>query len=334
MSDLDFDELDRAVSSALVNDQSDPVPADNSDDELMAENIVEITPSEPMPSTVPVTRVTPTAPVVPRPTSGRFMDVVHPSSDMRSASPSPVRQRPFHADEVHSKGPETFAPVVEPEAPAVTSDWPDPLDFQGYNDTDAVAAVPPVSDEVVEPFVPPVFTPTEPVVPVTPIESVIPDVPEVPAEPLSSPFLTDAKIEKRPLGAFSDPVAAPEVVDVAPVVEESSVSLPAELADDLLSIEASDVTTKTVAAAPAPVFVGAAARTEVTPTVPSITQQYKERPSTAEQSSGAIFDTENYHKPLAHTPKAKGSLFIILWILGLIVVGGGLGAVMYFFVLK
>jgi hypothetical protein len=64
----------------------------------------------------------------------------------------------------------------------------------------------------------------------------------------------------------------------------------------------------------------------------SISQQYKEQP-VANQSSGAIFDTETYHKPLTVQPKKRSGALTIVWIILLIILGAGAGVAFYLFVL-
>lgn len=293
MNDIDFDELDRAVSSV-----TDSTP----------------TPEPATPNSLP----SPAA----RRSSGRFMDVVHPSSDMRTASPQP-------------------RPVEVPDRPAPEAvsggsfQWPDPIDVASTN--------PPVdNNQDGVPPAPEVSSPTD----------------DSPHSPLESPFLSDAKVEKRPLGAAT-PVKSlegslaeltAETNPPAPVEAESLPTASAGAVDvadlevseeALIGAEQSSDTTPGVPQVaddveePVPGYKGA----EVSPDPPvvtspaSITQQYTEQPSTTEQPSGAIFDTESYHQPLAHPQKKQSSLAIVLWIVGLVILGAGLGAAMYFFVL-
>lgn len=270
MQDIDFDEIDRAVSSTM--DPKTPKPEPQSDE---------------APIPVSVTRSEPPAPTPPaaRRSSGRFMDVVHPSSDMRSAVPERSTPRP-------PEPPKEAAPVIN------SSDIPDPLDFHGFKTEEPVVEAP-KSEE--------------------------------PAAPLESPFLSDAKVEKRPLGAFSTeetPAPASEVAPEKPKEEE----IPLLEAPDepLLSAETEKEVEPTpeVKAEPTPAPV------EDEPVGPtSITQQYKEQPSTTDQPSGAIYDTEAYHQPLAHPTKKKSGTLVIVWIVLLILLGAGVGAGVYFFVL-
>lgn len=277
MQDIDFDEIDRAVSSTMGGEREPEVPER----------------SEPAPASRPT-------PPAARRSSGRFMDVVHPSSDMRSAAPS----RPAPTEQA-------------PEPTHFTrdnTDMPDPLDFHGFND---------------EPEKPAQETPEE-----------------VVATPLESPFLADAKVEKRPLGAFSDYGAQSNddqalentetetVAEKAEVTEEEPLLL--EAPDEVELLEAQTEPEPTVAVEekapePTPAPVPAVEVPDALPT--SITQQYKEQPSTTEQPSGAIYDTEAYHQPLTHTPKKRSGAFVILWIIALIVLGAGAGFAVYAFVL-
>ncbi len=273
MNDIDFDELDRAVSSTMTPNAA----------------------SEETPVTSPATPASPaTPPASPAARrGGRFMDVVHPSSDMRGASTVPAR--PAVAAQPTPVSPPT------PE-PAAVNDWPDPID---------------------------------------------------------SPFLADTKVEKRPLGGEQPTTEAtpemPEIPEAAPEAEiiptATEPTAPEAVVPVTLEASAPEPEAGTVSSsepsleAPAeplveePVVESAPHVTETTHATPvgdggatSIQPQYTEAPSTAE-ASRPIFDTEAYHQPLAHPEKKKSGIFVVLWIIGLIILGAGLGAVMYFFVL-
>lgn len=318
MKDLDFDELDRAVNS-LIGSPSAPVTPPVSP--------VAINTPAPADSLVPAS--TP-QPLAARRSSGRFMDVVHPSSDMRSTNIPPrpaVREgmtvQPIATEPKIEAAPE--APVAEPATPVKTSDWPDPLDFHGFKDE-------PVATESADK-------------PADQDKSV--DEPSMPdfesTTPLESPFLPDAKVEKRPLGAFADNTVAPEAPVTETAEEEpkpqpdenidhpigTDTPLPAELQDRLLSIEANEDT--------------ALVSEEATPPKPqspvvetmSIPQQYVEQPSTGDKpADSSIFDVEAYRKPVqAKNKKSKSGWLMVLWIVLLIILGVGAGAAFYFYVL-
>lgn len=312
MSDFDFNELDKAVTGALGNDVPSSQPEAPEPIEPQ-----ETTPAPVIPASEPVKQTTP--PAIRR-GSGRFMDVVHPSSDMRSSS------RPARG---------AFTP------PATTSANNEPLQ----------SAEAPLNDEV---------APSE--------GSQQDDASSVVGEwskPLESPFLPDAKVEKRPLGGSADTetfaamleetskeplleapdeprleaMTMPDPIDFAaqtmalpfenedtgeqkiaeePVVEENPLGL---IEDDVDGLKlATSIDDPQSVGSPEPVG----------PT--SITQQYTEQTS-VEQTSGAIYDTENYHQPLAHDSKKHSSVWTILGIILLVILGAGAGVAFYFFVL-
>lgn len=323
MNDIDFDELDRAVSSVITpNSSADTATPPTGEPSSTPPSTPTV--ASPQASTTP-------SPAARRASSGRFMDVVHPSSDMRSGGGS-TQSRPL---DVPSR-PSAATPVSESPRPAEGSgfQWPDPLDMMG----DTASTDKPQTDAA-------------------PLQK----ADDAPA-PLDSPFLSDAKVEKRPLGVTA-PVKSLEeslaelTAETSAANEENTSATPetphpaSAGAVDVSALEVSEETLIGASASsdttpgatpvpddveePIPAFKGAEVTAEApVPTGPtSITQQYKEQPSTAEQPSGAIFDTESYHQPLAHPQKKQSSLVVILWILGLIVLGAGLGAAMYFFVL-
>lgn len=308
MKDLDFDELDRAVNSLMTN-----VPKSDMPKPEETEKTLEITPtldSKPVqpphtPDEMPAKPAGPTAPPsaapaphAPAPTSshsvavpsrsssvasrrgGRFMDVVHPSSDMKAptpaaparsiisrqgvtitpsafvhepvTSPAPARTsastpvpKPVAAEkEDDTKSPVTpsLSPTLKPhvsEQASSKSDWPDPLELADFKDDSKKPE-----------------TPTEP----KPEEEVAKDE----SSPLTSPFLSGTKVEKRPLGgnnsSASEPgdepdrapafgakadtdmtVSDPEA-QLPPKPKEVEPELPEELKGDLMAIEA-DTTT-------------------------------------------------------------------------------------------
>jgi len=302
MQDIDFDELDRAVNSV-----SNPTPPS--------------IPESPSVS-VPVSQPKPALSSIPaaRRSSGRFMDVVHPSSDMRGASvpersaPRDVPVKPTFEDTfTQTPSPVASSSVATPSKPT-SAEWPDPLDFQGFSLEET-----PVSSTPTPAPTPKVEEPAE----------------ETPAQPLESPFLSDAKVEKRPLGAFSTSDEPAETPTLSSEPEETPLlEAPDEV--DLLEAESyvpspsvtqiSEPEEEIPTPAPTPIV-----EEHQGPT--SITQQYKEQPSTADQPSGAIYDTEAYHQPLVHAPKKKSGALVIVWIAALILVGAGAGAAVYFFVL-
>jgi hypothetical protein len=327
MKDIDFDELDRAVNS-LINpstDQSDTVTSQTPTES----SAVTVTSVTPLPSSPSISSVTPPSVVslAQRRSSGRFMDVVHPSSDMRSSSAS-VRPKLVEPVTVSST-----SQATEPEkelAKTVSTTWPDPIDLQE-------------TAKVSEPQS-------------NPLQEMPTNTSETNG-PLESPFLADAQVEKRPLGAFSgdmhesDPSAALTPLDMNLTSEEPSSTtgdeprlsdhpietdtpLPAELQAGLLSIESSEdpVGHKTDSS-----FGMAESTSTAKPMIStgptSIAKQYTEQPSTGDKPVGTIFDTAAYKKPQVHSGKKKSGWLVVVWILLLLAVGAGVGAAVYFFVL-
>lgn len=294
MSDIDFDELDKAVNSLILK-----TPDDASASSSQTNSPVPTT----APSTEPVQASSVSAAALTQSlagqrSSGRFMDVIHPSSDMRQVS--------------------NQQPAVPTVAVASTvSTPPQPVSMPVASTTPTPNIESPIENN--------------------PISASVP-------KPLESPFISGAKVEKRPLGTFSTEPAEPkvelspsgEVTDNTEVDEsvEATLSaegsaLPEELQGDILKIESGNVS-QTVDGPPrteAPAF-------EKQPTAQaSIVQQYKEQPSLPETKSNPIYDTNVYHKAPNPDGKKKSGWLWILWIVLLLAVGVGAGAITYFYVL-
>lgn len=313
MSDFDFDELDKAVTGAISNDESD------ADEASLSSATLQDT-AQPVATTVPVEqKVAPAA----RRSSGRFMDVVHPSSDMRT------RTAPAVVPANSSPEPSFVPPVTKNEEPVTTT----PLDLEDDSDIDALSDS---LDAAVGEWI----------------------------KPLESPFLSDAKVEKRPLGGVG-PEPAPVLIE-APEEElkleapEEELLLEAALPDPIdfaaqqaaLSSETEDTGVEEAASEPivepeieqisqlevpeevTPVLESVVAEEpKEEPIGPaSITQQYTEVASSTQQS-GAIYDTENYHKPLTPVAKKHSSALTIVWIILLVILGAAAGVGFYLFVL-
>lgn len=320
MQDIDFDEIDRAVSSVTSSNTETNSPDVNEATTSSFANVsTPLTPRE-----APTSFGSPAA----RRSTGRFMDVVHPSSDMRpSAPPAPSVHRELVSREEADRSTAADRPSQSLN-PSSAFHWPDPINVPQLPATepDAIIAA------AVESLAP---------------EPVMPDFVEaVPVGPLESPFLADAKVEKRPLGAFSLPESdlplledfndqfghvedmvvkeEAEVVEITEPAEEEELLLEAHTeTTDLPIPESSELKTE-VQTSPMPA---------VLPGPTSISQQYTEQASTTSEPTAAIYDTDAYHQALVHQPKKHGSGPIILWIAALILAGGGIGAAVYFFVL-
>jgi len=337
VKDLDFDELDRAVNSLIT---SSPAASDNTENsekvlDIGAGSIQQPNLSQPI-VTVPLA-----APLAGRRSSGHFMDVVHPSSDMRRAPIMMPERAPRPNTTTNNPSEESVRPVapmdsISPDNQPSNSGWPDPIDFREANnevykdnektpqDQNEDADIDRINDDITNE-----------------LNRSLDDSPD-------SPFLSGTKVDKRPLGAFStgaiaqpsealelDDVEDDNSVDTAAESIDTDAPLSAELQNELLKVESdSSTAVEEPTEVETPVIATETNVETVQPIGPtSITQQYKEQPSTGDQNTGAIYDTDSYHKPLVHPAKSKSGWMWVLWIVILLAVGAGAGAAVYFFVL-
>lgn len=393
MKDIDFDELDRAVNSLMTNvPKSEP---SKDEDHIKTLDITSTlapgavpkfstldTSSSPQdPAAMPESTTPPShaLSLSPRPTTssvaarrgGRFMDVVHPSSDMKPRPAVPVSRQgvtitPEQADLTapqESAASSAPAPVSSSSAPTVeqthtepVNEWPDPLDMVDFEQpTTPEKADLPEAPVTVKPEESPVVT------------SEAPNKKDDTDVPLTTPFLTGTKVEKRPLGGSAPatieepdhtPVLAADTLNTGSVNDPNDQLpalpkdveplLPAELQGDLMAIEADNgADVPTPDAEPSTMPKSNESKKEMTPPAKpgdakgetlamsggptSIPQQYREEPSTGDTVSGAIYDTDTYHQPLSHPVKKKSGWLWVVWILLIVLVGAGIGAALFFF---
>ena len=387
MKDLDFDELDKAVNSLMTSlpktapppntpeedktlnitstiSEEEPISFDKLDaaaaDAMSAASPAEEQKSEVVAATVasmPTPTPSPTAPSTSR-RGGRFMDVVHPSSDMKKATqPTRAVSRQGSTIEptvpVRSDAPRASTPFASPSSvetseakkpissPTVddadsSGNWPDPLEMTDFKD----GLVPKEEDWSAS----------------SPDSKSAEQTTE--SSPLTSPFLPDTKVEKRPLGSGAFNEESESVIEPAepredktvddpddqlpPMPADASSQLPEELQSDLMSVEADTHMgmPKTEPAHPLDekMLESGLPQEPTTKSVPlaspagsvSIPQQYHEEPSTGDQKSGGIYDTDSYHRPLEHPAKKKSGWMWIIWIVIILLVGAGAGAALYF----
>ncbi|MDO4773591.1 MAG: hypothetical protein Q4A37_00465 [Candidatus Saccharibacteria bacterium] len=371
MTDIDFDELDKAVNS-LMNQRGDEssspaasvtAPAAASATTVATAPVSSVASATPAPSaapapapTAPIVSTPPTeafvapAPAIAKRPAGRFMDVVHPSSDMtnnRPASPRPSRTgvslQP--ASQVAATTPSTEAQSVSSDTAATPAPTAAELAMADALDTMPVAG----QEVAVEPTPEP--EPTEQAAP-TPVPTADDLTEKIAASlqasattaPLESPFLTDAVVEKRPLGSASETVApdtmtanavaTPEVADETVTVQPSDSDAAAEwqetakgdvlapeLSKDIMAIESGEaVSSDTMAATP---IIGA-----------DIPQQYTPEVDTAPEPA-PMFDAASLtpgHDMAA--PKKKSGILTVLLILLFALLGVAGGAAAYFLLLQ
>lgn len=363
MKDLDFDELDKAVNSLMSRSGNAPIqssqpspaapsstvsqPEDTSSSlSVVPARATTIAPTEPRQPSLPLARSA--TPSLATKRSGRFMDVVHPSSDMTKApivntpTAEKITLTPISTTVVPETNPESDASEQLPSdttsqtAPAATvsqNEWPDPLEFheqqsaQNTTETQLSNDAPDVSPAVV--------VETKPEAPITTASE--------PLEPSLSPFIADAKVEKRPLGGTTadeptvsesnDQTSAIEQKDIPTDQQVSNnddtqttprVELPAELHSDLLAVESDEA-----AKLPSSSATSASASVDSIVTGPvSIVQQYKKQENSRDTSHTAIYD--NAAQPLAHPAKKKSGWLGVVLIIVVILLLVGAAAAAYF----
>lgn len=351
MNDIDFDELDKAVNSLVAKKRSaankavvhEPASAvvDVSPKKLEApEPELQLPPSEPIKdiaehsaqSENPITakqqlpkatiqtkqggRLGVKAPT--RPTrSGSFIDIVTPKppikKTLRVAAPikpateviEPEPQQPQSKPEVPQKA------IIVPKPAEIA--WPDPLDFHDQKSDKPKAAEPVIDKSNTEQKSEPELQKDQPV-------------------EVSSPFITGAKVEKRPLGAFAEQAAQElarptdaEAADFAreekKVVEPDKQESAKDIPEDMQKPEKSE---------------SSATQQVLESATMTIPQQYRTAHKDADQTTRPVYDTKEYHPPLlektahaAHKSGIWGTVLLVLLIVALVAVGGYFGF-MYF----
>ncbi len=275
MKDLDFDELDRAVNSLMTNVPKtapqvteskektlDITPtldsnASPSFDKVEAVAAQAVASPQPTPAPTPkpagqrmMNDITPrssapvTAPARPQPSQApaarrgsKFMDVVRPTVVTSTEPSKPVSRQGVTIQPSETVAPEPIAPkpddavalpkptLPEPAAETSASDWPDPLDMQTPKSSSIDNKAEQPTDEAVKTDIAP--------------DTSADQTDSTPPEPLVSPFLPDAKVEKRPLG--SPAPLPPEPTE--PTADENATNektppsplddMPAESTDDI-----------------------------------------------------------------------------------------------------
>jgi hypothetical protein len=393
MSEIDFDELDRAVNDLMSNvDTSkrhegldDPedkvVTLDSSSTEsgkVASSPVAETTTVTPM--SAPEAKPAPaqSSPLAVK-RRGQFMDMVHPSSDMTSASrpvkrdgvsimpPSETVSTSPSTESVKKPSSVTNTPVNNKPAPTLSSiRTPSSTTVVSTPMSTPAPAVPsaeklsqPIASSAIQPSAQP--NPTAPIASSYSSPGVIEpsdnknDQPEevasveseIPAEivdeassisspqPLpTAPFLSDARVEKRPLGANSESAAKPpqNVAEEEDAPVSEPVSLPAELQGDVVAVEASVPLDIDKAGSLSEVDGQSSDADLVVDAGVDLTAQSIERTDVDDQVNGSIYDTANYHQPIdGKKPEKKSSpLKWLAWFLVLLIVGVGAG-VAYFF---
>lgn len=253
---------------------------------------------------------------VPRPTTGRFMDMVHPSADMRSSVPTPrlvVPSRNENSDASTDKDMISTPPEGDGETAPLTPFLPNAKEKVEKRPLGAVAS--PFSD---------VSTESEekaelPVKPENIVEKKENSTPEViETEPINSEFKKeDIKNEKgqdqRPINA-TEIIAEPTEEDLAlQAIESQEVEGPETHSEQ----EPTD----------GPVRVVESGDTGL---LSSGTKTHPSNQDDNDQKSAAIYDTKEYHQPLNHPAAQKSGIWKIFVVMGIVLLCAALGAAAYF----
>ncbi len=270
------------------NTSEDRDTADNSD-EVTATNTDDSNTSDPSQDVV-------------APRRGRFMDMVHPSADMKSES------KPM--------GPRSGVTITPSSDFSVAPD-----DEQNEVGVSTIDATPSITEEVEEPATSDLSLDTE-----TQDEPVDEPGDDAVAIDTTTPFIPDVPVEKRPLNALpadglgdTSSVSLDEKASV--VATGDSGQTPREFAPDVMAVEANETVGETEQSADnTNPDTSNTTSTDVSPATAA---------AAAEQEPHPVFDASSYQQPLAST-KPKSSMMI--WgivVLILFLVGASIG-VLYF----
>lgn len=367
MDDINFDELDKAVNSVLR--QSSPAsplvdagaapktPSSLGTDDLPVASSVQKPRGQFMDMVHPSSDMTPSAPARSVSRQSVVLQPLHP--DIVEAVPQPIRGQARSTPPQSEQGvetPEETKPPVE-NAGTVTqtphSEWPDPLDVMAKaenrsastQDTDDDNSDLPEIAHAESGFATAMNGSTD-AHPNSALHELA-ETPESLHEPVQTPFINANDVEKRPLGAFAS--AGTEKDNTAGISDNAhsarsdtdedhqgeplpKVPLPEELAPDVVSVESDNTS---ITGEEADEESGNNDLVADTGRATSIPQQYKVATGADDGQNEVhpVFDTKEYHQPIAAPPK-KGHK--ALWITLLLIVLTSLGAAAWYaiFVMK
>ena len=311
MTEFDFEEIDRAVTSAMTGPDVSDATTNASDAGglgVTAPNPVREPVSRRQEITVNVTVKTPKVETLTK--TARAIATNH-AHQFHQNDTAPVRDTP------RPTNPTNLPAVIPDELPALASDVAPKHVTRPVRRVGKFIDVLPPANRIEK-------------------EQLIPTLPESEAEEPEeawTPFLPDAKdkVEKRPLNSGKTQVP---ISVVASSIENEAIT-PEQIAHaDIDAIEKAAVVvepeTPPVAGTSEEIQSFTSAVPEVAPLILSRTPASV---SDEAQDNGAIFDTEHYHKAVVKHQKKLHPIVVILWVIGLIAIGAGVGWVMYAFVL-
>ena len=247
---------------------------------------------------------------------GQFMDVMHTSSDMKQADPAPK-----------------LAPRRETVTLRPTVERP-------------TQSTPAVAEPVKRPA--PEMVRQQPVIAPAQPATTTSSQTEVAESTSNTPFLADAKVDKRPLGGLqpsnmvetAPPVSDPDMTQSEAAENDDPTILPEELQQDVLAVEADTSNTPETSSpsdsqAPDPAATTKSAN--VTATAPatmtnvgSLPQSPPAKPvDDSHEVDSSIFDTEKYQAPIKHPVKRKRGWPVVVAISVLLLLGAGGGIAFY-----
>ena len=324
---------------------------------------VDVSPVEDVASSQPTAEVPPAISTGTPGRRGRFMDMVHPSADMQTAQSTAPSRKGVSLSPISPDAPVANNDISAPADNSLPAGTPT-LDNIS-DDTNSISQPSETensnSDQLTNSDLD--NRPSE-------AEASNPEIIEQPAageEPKVNPFIEGANesVEKRPLGGYTpseeliveqaeagidDNTSTTEAVDLQVASDDAQVE-EAELhkisddknafaqTDDQTAVQSQPVESESSNDAPveslesstndAPAY----SPSDNSGQSPFITQQYKTAEQKTDNEEHGVFDTSNYHQPLApaESPVAskKHLLFWIILVVALFIGGGALGA-LYF----
>lgn len=359
MKDIDFDELDRAVSSVLGQKPVDTgvklVDAEKTEQAVPNEKpVVETTPSEtPNPST-PKESAAATKPAV-TPLAikrrGKFMDVMHPSADM-NAKPGTTqakapRPRPVLAPLLTEEAESTVEHTAEPTAsldeshsligaePTPVADTlpeqtevseSDVLSLETVGTGDETSADTNLSSDAQEPASADEAKQLEADESDILVDEPVPETRPESTSSQATPFLSDTQVEKRPLGAFGDGETVSETTDSPTNDAVTESDKPADMQD-------TPVVSLPRELQPDVVGVESVQATETLEAPVAATSPFAAKVAVAPEANDGrveghpLFDTSTYHEPIAavHHGGLPGWAKWLIGLLFCLAIGAGVG---------
>ena len=316
MSDIDFDELDKAVNS-LMNQRTEPgsvdlpiQPASTS-----AQDSFSPTPQQSLVSEVSATSSgTPQPTTIVRRSTGKYMDMVSPAARSRSA---PVKQdaiKPVSRDN-GSIQPTQPASMTSPyESQVATS-----VESETVDQTSVTLSTP---EPMQSPFLSDIAVDKRPLGSQDPTTQDNWNIPDF-TEETSQPTATEEQAAPE-----SKPTATPDAFVPEPAV------VPPELSADVLALESDVNASNSLSAADAEHVKKVENNPPRISSPGDIVPQYSHEAANSPEPS-AVFDAaSDVPKQLDHPERKKSGWMIFVWILILVIVGAGGGVAAWYFLAK